>query len=953
LRLPAALVATLRGSDPERTLVDVEAQMQMLLERLEIGLFRATPGGQLLEANDVLRRLFGIGEREDITRYNLYDFYVLPRDAHGAERWRSEGEVQESEVQVRRRDGVVVWLNLAETLNAGAAEGPLVEGLAQEVTERRHAEEALWLGEEYFRTLVENASDLVYVLSADGVIRYLSPSVQQVLGFRAEELIGTDGLLLVHPKQRESARRQLKENASAPGARRRLVMRLRHRGGGWRLVEGYTESLLDNPVVGGVVVSARDITGRRQAERRRREGVGRLRRALRTAGVGVWELAVRSGRMRGSRSLSALFGMDGAWPARHYGEFLKRIHPADVEQVTRAMERAVDERSDLEVEFRVVWPDETVRWLATRGKVLVDREGRVSRILGIATDETERKRRDAELRQSEERFRLIVEGSDQVFFFVTDERLHFEYLSPSVRQVLGYTADELLGRSIRRLLSDPEEARLLAPGAQPEHGLPHRVTLLHKEGHAITVELVSTPLEHDGRATGAQGFARDVTERKRMEDKLLHDAFHDALTGLANRALFMDRLHHTASVAERHPGYTFAVLIVDLDHFKRVNDTLGHLVGDQLLVAVARRLERCLRPGDTVTRFGGDEFTILLEDLRDLRDATRVANRILRELSTPFQLGAHEVHTGGSIGVALSSTGYARPEDLLRNADTALYRAKVRGRGGYEAFDRAMHQQALQLLRMESDLQHAIERREMSLAYHPIVSLKSGGIVGFEALLRWKHASRGAIHPADFIPVAEESGVIVELDGWVVEEACRQLQAWTSAAGPSMHLSVNLSGREFGRPELVERIRQTLRDTGCAAGAFGVELSERALGTDHDAAAGMLHQLREMDVQIRIDNFGTGHSGLTALHRLPIHSLKIDRALVSRIDTDPASQGLVAALVTFAQNLDLTVIAEGVETAAQLHALREMGCDFAQGFYFAEPMPAEAAEELLAAGPSW
>lgn len=821
LRVPAALVSALRGRE-------AEAELERLLDQLSIGLYRATTSGQLLEANGVLRRLFGLGADEDITKYNLYDFLVLPREARGGERASEVGEVLEREVQVRRRDGVVIWLNLIETLHADTQEGSQVEGLAQEVTERRHAEEALWLGEEYFRMLVEHASDVVYVLSAEGVIRYLSPSVQQVLGYRADELIGTDALLLVHPKERENARSWLEKNLADPGFHGRLLMRLRHKDGHWRQVEACTENLLENPVVGGVVVSARDVT-RRGAELRHRGSAGRLRRALQTAGVGVWELAVRTGRMRGSRSMSALFGTESTWPARHYGEFLKRIHPADVEQVTRAVERAVDEKSDLEIEFRVVWRDGSTHWLSARGRVLNDREGRVARILGIATD---------------------------------------------------------------------------------------------------------------------------ITERKHLEDKLLHEAFHDSLTGLPNRAIFLDRLHHTSNIAERRPGHAFAVLIVDLDHFKRANDTYGHLVGDQLLVAVARRLERCLRPGDTVTRFGGDEFTVLIEDIHAAGDATRVAERILRELSGPFRIGAHEVRTGCSIGLALSSTGYTQPEDVLRNADIALYRAKVRGRSGYEIFDRVMHQEALQLLRLEGDLQHALKRREMSLAFQPIVSLASGGIAGFEALLRWTLAGRGPIAPTEFIPVAEECGTILELDRWVIGEACRQLQSWCSA-GAGVQLSINLSGRAVGCPELVERIREMLRDAGCEAGALGVEFSERALGTDPDAASEMLQQLRAMGVQIRIDNFGIGHAGLGALHRLPIDALKIDRALIGRIDTDPASRNVAAALVTFAQNLGHTVIAEGVETAEQLAALRQMGCDLAQGFYFAQPMPAEEAHALLVEGRSW
>ncbi|WP_250121460.1 EAL domain-containing protein [Chroococcidiopsis sp. CCMEE 29] len=446
-----------------------------------------------------------------------------------------------------------------------------------------------------------------------------------------------------------------------------------------------------------------------------------------------------------------------------------------------------------------------------------------------------------------------------------------------------------------------------------------------------------------------ENLQSEIIERKIVEAKLIHDAFHDSLTSLPNRALFMDRLGRAVERAKRHKNYFFAVLFLDLDRFKLVNDSLGHHSGDQLLIAIARRLEACLRPGDTVARIGGDEFTILLDDIKAANVATQVAERIQKELFLPFNLNENEVFTTVSIGIALSTKGYDQPEDLLRDADVTMYRAKALGKARYEVFDTTMHTKAVELLQLENDLQRAIQRQEFRIDYQPIVSLKNGRVNGFEALLRWRHPERGLVSPSEFIPVAEETGLIVPLGWWVLREACRQTRAWQDyfVATSPLTISVNFSAKQFSQPYLVERIEQILQETELDAHCLKLEITESVIMGNAESAAAILLRLRMLGVQLYIDDFGTGYSSLSYLHRFPIDALKIDRSFVTRMGSDNENLEIVRTIMTMAHNLKMHVVAEGVETAEQLAQLRALQCEYGQGYLFSKPLPLAAASALI------
>jgi diguanylate cyclase (GGDEF)-like protein len=486
--------------------------------------------------------------------------------------------------------------------------------------------------------------------------------------------------------------------------------------------------------------------------------------------------------------------------------------------------------------------------------------------------------------------------------------------------------DTFLFIAIRRGMSEMcDIAERTAEGERLNEGLEHRVA-------ERTAEL-----------------EKEVAERKLIEEQLRHNAFHDGLTDLANRALFMDHLQLALARAKRHDDYQFAVLFLDLDRFKVINDSLGHVVGDKLLVGIARRLETAMRPGDTVSRLGGDEFTVLLDDLGDAGEAEAVAGRLLRELVMPYNLGGHEVFTSVSIGVALSATGYQRPEDILRDADTAMYRAKQLGKARYEVFDQAMHTRAMDRLELERDLRHSVERRELFLQYQPIVSLGTGAVRGFEALVRWRHPERGVIQPAKFIPVAEETGMIIPIGLWVLGEACRQIRRWQGLcpADEPLTINVNLSGKQFMQPDLLEQIEAVLQETGLDPRSLKLEITESVVMENIESATRTLERLRALGVELSIDDFGTGYSSLSYLQRFPVSTLKIDRSFVSRMTESEGTAEIVRTIMKLAQNLGMGVVAEGVETERQREQLKALECEFGQGYYFAGPMDWEAAEAIL------
>lgn len=553
------------------------------------------------------------------------------------------------------------------------------------------------------------------------------------------------------------------------------------------------------------------------------------------------------------------------------------------------------------------------------------------------------------LRESEERYALAALGSHDGLWdwnLKTNE----VYFSDRWKSTLGLNEEEKdsfrhLDRWIQRIHPEDLERfrskmrdhlKAIAPYFESEYRIRHR------DGTYFWVLCRGLAVRNaQGQPYRMAGSQTDLSN---------HRILYDQLTGLSNRTLFIDQLERALKRLKRQPDYLFAVIFLDCDRFKVINDSLGHLAGDRLLIQVAQRLLRCLRPGDVVARLGGDEFAILLENINDVSDATRVAQRINQDLMQPFSVMGHVVYISASIGIAFNSQNCQQPEDLLRNADTAMYRAKALGKARYEVFDTTMRAQAQARLQLETALRMAIEQREFQLHYQPIVNIENNRSIGFEALVRWHHPERGIVSPGDFIPVAEETGLIITLGQWVLQEACRQMKAWQEQfpVCQSMTMSVNLSRKQLSQSDLAMQIDSTLQTIGLAAKSLKLEVTETGLMNEYEeTAAIILAQIKELGVQLSLDDFGTGYSSLSCINSFPIDTLKLDRAFVSNMNRSPKNANIVQAIVTLAHGLGIKVTAEGVETVEQLAQLQQLNCNYAQGYFFSKPLAVEFAENWI------
>jgi PAS domain S-box-containing protein len=572
-----------------------------------------------------------------------------------------------------------------------------------------------------------------------------------------------------------------------------------------------------------------------------------------------------------------------------------------------------------------------------------------------------------ELADRDELFQLITENAADMIAVVDGEG-HRLYNSPAYEKVLGYSAEELSSSSSIDQIHPSDRERVTEAAAKARatrRGQRLEYRMRHKDGGWRILESTASPIQTAAGSDRLVIVNRDITERKRAEEMLAHNAFHDGLTDLPNRVLFVDRLQHALLRARRHSDYKFAVLFVDIDEFKVVNDSLGHSVGDELLVEVARRLSVSFRdtdtiarsadagnlgsqPGDSLARLGGDEFTVLLEDVFEPSDAIRVAQRIQEKLAVPFVIAKQQIVISSSIGVVLSSNSYSAPEDLLRDAELAMYRAKRTGKARCAVFDPAMHSSAVRRLTLETDLRRGLERGEIIVYYQPIVSLQSGKIAGFEALSRWRRPE-GLVSPAEFIPVADQTGLILPINRALMRDAFQQLKVWQSqfSCDPPLAISVNISSRQFVEADLAEVIGGIIEQTATDPGTVHLEITETIAMGDADQAFKVLLQLKALGIHLSIDDFGTGYSSLSRLPRFPVDALKIDRVFIAQMNNDRDSYEIVRLIIMLAHNMGLKVVAEGCETEQQVAEIKRLGCEMAQGYLYSPPVAPEAAFGLL------
>ncbi|HEY0832453.1 MAG TPA: EAL domain-containing protein [Azospirillum sp.] len=692
----------------------------------------------------------------------------------------------------------------------------------------------------------------------------------------------------------------------------------------------------------------------RASEAALEESRAHLAQAQKIASLGSWEWDPAADTVTRTDELATIFGFADPAVALTLAGFLDRVDPQDRAAVAAAIARtwngapSPEGGAGFSIEHRIVRPDGGVRIVHHQGE-LVGRDGDLPpRVVGIVQDITDRKRAEEELAMAASVFSNTQEG-----IIVTDADGRILSVNKAFTDITGYPADEAVGRTPEMLRSGYQDDAFFEEMWKELHAAGFwqgEVWNRRRSGEAyLQWESVTTIRDADGRPKTHIVIFSDITEMRRKDERLRYQAYHDVLTGLANRTLLQDRLEHALSFARRADS-AVAVLFLDLDRFKLVNDSLGHQLGDELLKSVATRITGCLAGDETVARTGGDEFVIVLTDFASTAEVAHVADRVMEALTAPFALRGHDVHVGVSIGIGIFPQDGGDVATLMKNADTAMFKAKDAGRNTFRFFDTSMNSRAVERLDLEAGLRRALQNGELELHYQPQIDLADGGLRGVEALVRWRHPERGLIPPGDFIPLAEETGLIAPLGEWVLHEASRQARRWRDAGLRIGRMAVNVSARQFEDREFINRIIATLATTGLAAKHLEVELTESVLMARPEQAIRTLHALREAGIAISVDDFGTGYSSLAYLKNLPISALKIDRAFVSDVGEDRRDQAIVETIITLGRSLDLAIVAEGVETARQLDFLTARRCDCAQGFYFSRPLPAAMLEHTLATG---
>ncbi len=832
----------------------------------------------------------------------------------------------------------------------------------QRLVAERRAQDA------YFRGLIEHAADVVYVVGFDGTLHYASASAARVFGYADD--VRTPGSVIdyLHPDDHRAAAEALVVAAAAPpGVSSSITLRVRHQDGGHRVVEAAVRRLPG--AEGRLVLNVRDVTERVRAE----AALSESQRALSTLLSNLPGMAYRC---RNDDAWTMEFVSDGCAALTGYASadltavdgvarvrYVDLVHPDDRPQVQAAVRDALRDAAPFQVGYRLRAADGGERHVWEQGRAVVDpATGEIRALEGIVLDVTERTRAEAE------RELLVAQrDAERALLAAVIEQMPAAVLiaeAPSGRLVLGNgQVSRIFGDPSRRtsamqayservgfhadgrVLESHEWPLMRAVAGERVDGEEYR---LPGAGRAAPwVRISAGPVrDRDGAIVAGVAVAEDVTQRRGLEEQLAHQAFHDPLTGLANRALFRDRVEHALAQVGRTTG-DVAVLFLDLDDFKSVNDSLGHAEGDQLLVQVAARLLNATRGSDTVARLGGDEFAVLLANAGG-GEAHVVANRILSSLTRPVQLCAREVAVGASIGIATARAGETT-EELLRNADLAMYQAKARGKGMYEEFAPPMYEAVRDRVSLGSDLHHALERREFRLVYQPVVDLATEAIVGVEALVRWHHPERGVVGPAAFIPIAEESGMILPLGRWVLGEACRQAAAWRALGLEELRVAVNISGRQLEHPQLVADVASALGDARLPPAALLLEITEGVVMQDTEASLRRLHELKELGIRLAIDDFGTGYSSLSYLQRFPVDVLKIDKSFVDGVASGGSHAALARTIIALGETLSLRTVAEGIETAEQGASLLALGCRTGQGYHYARPLPPDEVTALMLA----
>ncbi len=943
------LADDLRAS--ERRTAESLSMLEMWQSKSPIGLALVDPDGKYVRINDTLAAMSGVSAADHIGKTVREMAPALwPLLQPHFHRVLETGEaVLDVDIQGRLSTDSSPQRNWLASYYPVSIDDEIigVGAVVVDITERKQAD----LDLQQLATIVENSTEAIISTTPDGVVTSWNAAAQRLFGYAPEDIIGRP-LALLAPSGIVRVQERHRAALAADGkGQRRETIGLRQDGSTFdMLLSASTASDSAGRVIGLSMV-IQDITERLEAQRALAASERRLADAQRIAHLGSFEVDLSTGIQVWSAELYSILGLAPDLPPSQ-DLFGLRMFPDDRTTLFAAWRIAVTEGTGFHQKYRIIRVDGRIRHIDARVEVEVSGEGTPLRVSGTLMDETEMVEGDRVRRAAQARFEAAFDqagiGAGILDLHGTPVRLN-----AAACHILGRPEEVLLGRSWSEF-SHPDDVGLgkaMASRANPElDTYSDERRFLRPDGSVIWASLHITLVRDElGKPEYYLAQLQDISAPKHMEQELTHQSLHDSLTGLPNRALLTDRLTQGLASARREDGQ-LAVIFIDIDHFKTVNDSLGHTEGDKLLKQVAARTSAVIRERDTVARFGGDEFVVMCEDV-EMAEVQLIAGRILATLGQPYQIARQEVLVTVSIGIAMS-THDAGPEALLRESDAAVHLAKNRGRGRIELFDGVLQSHVEQRLATAASLRKALERDEFTVVYQPVVDLTSGAMVGAEALLRWNHEERGPISPVEFIPITEETGLIVPIGAWVLEQACGQLVRWRRHL-PSMTVAVNLSVRQIVEPDIAEMIAGVLERTGAPAESVTLELTESVFMKDADYFSKILARIRALGVKLAIDDFGTGFSSLGYLKSFPVDAVKIDKAFVDGLGTDPHDVALIAAIVAMADALQLTVTAEGIETVDQLAILARLQCHRGQGFHLARPMGASAIDALIAQAHHW
>ncbi len=944
----------------EARLLESEFRYASLAQVVPVGIFRTDAQQQNTYVNDQCCEILGLSPEVAAREGWIKSLHPDDRELVIAEWGQAiqENRPFQLEYRFKRPDEKVTWV-YGQCLAERDAQGNLLGyvGSLTNISDRKRAEELLRESEQRFRRAVEDAPFPIMIHAEDGEVLQINNTWTELTGYTHQDIPTTQ--IWTERAYGEHAAKVLKEVIA-----KKYSLKSRWKEGEftittsdgsqriWEFNSAPLGTLQDERRV--VISMAADVTERRQAENALGESEERFRSIYEQAAVGLANVTLDGKFLKLNPRFCEMLG----YPQE---ELLTKTvseitHPDDRARILPAMQSIISgEVPYFFQEKRYLRRDGSCFWSSTSVSLVRDCSSNIKHALAVIRDISERKQAEAALKESEQRFRNMaanVPGAIFQYVLHPDGSDSVIYMSPGCYDLWEVEAEAVVkDTQILWELVHPDDqptmyesvrhsARTLQPWSW-------RWRITTPSGKIKWLEASGCPERHENGDIVWDTLIMDISDRIKAEHKLKHDALHDSLTGLPNRNLLMERLDLAFKRAQRHPEYHFALLFLDLDNFKAVNDSMGHLIGDELLLAVVTRLDKCIRETDLVARLGGDEFVILLEELNDIEESVRIAERILESLQLPFHLSSRELFTSTSVGIAVGSTSYERTEDLLRDADLAMYRAKKNGRGQYAIFDPTMHFQVVQRLDLEHDLRKALVSNEFTIYYQPIFEIKTMVIKGFEALIRWQHPRRGFISPGEFIEIAEETGLIMPMGHWILHTACQQLAAWQAQFPTNpLQMSVNLSVKQM-QSSLLPELEEVLTTYNLQENSLGLEITESMWVENVEVTLKLLNQIKAKGIYLSIDDFGTGYSSLRYLTQLPVDTLKIDRAFVSQATTDTRNQIIAESVIALSNLLDLKAIAEGIETEQQLEWLKGHGCELGQGFLFSPPLPAELATEML------